>query len=168
MDNKNTKPKTTNLAVTNTGAPPAGYRRMDTGAEGFWRGAVGDVLHGVLLGPAHDGLAGNPNDPDYPRTAVVYLLEDTIGSYKNEGSDEKSYRVYKAGETLYVNIWHRTREVLASSANFNKNFWMKVTGEKKISGGKTVKEIDVAVKDNPETAQASALPPAASAGALPS
>jgi hypothetical protein len=151
------------LACVQSAAPPAHFRRADVGAEGFWRGAVGDSIYGVLLGPAHEGLAGAPGTEQFPKVVAVLLLADTIGLYKPEGADEKKARVFKEGEMIYVNLWYRTREALTQPQN--TGVWIKVTGEEKIPGGKTVKIVDSAYGSiSPASAQIEA---GATTAALP-
>lgn len=160
-----TQAGTSDLAVVQSSAPPANFRRVDTGADGFWRGAQGDVLYGIVVGAAHDGLAGSPDSEKYPNVVVVALLSDTIGLYKPEGSEEKVPRVFKEGELIYVNVWHRTREALTSPPG--TGVWIKVMEEKKIGGGKTVKVTDTYIEPAKQTAQAQQIA-SGTAGALPS
>jgi hypothetical protein len=187
VETKSAPATTTSTATGNTGivpfdpskvkmseAPPTNYKRADTGAEGFFRGEKGDVLHGVLIGPAHEGLAGDqylaggvPN-PLYPKVVVMHLLSDTIGTMKeNEDDKSKSAKEFKAGQLLYVNVYFRAREQLTMPSG--TAIWMKVTESKKIDGGKTLKVLDISF-DTPAAAGSSepALGAGASAPALAS
>lgn len=122
--------------------PPAHLKRIDTGARGFFRGDVGDAIHGIYIGPASEGLAGHPSDEDYPRAVVVSLLAETIGTVKGE-KDEKEERVFSEGELILVNVRARAKKAFRERLAAGAEFWMKVTGEEKIPGGKTAKQIEI-------------------------
>jgi len=153
------------MSVKQSTEPPAGYRRLDTGAEGFWRGNTGDVLHAQIVGPAHEGLAGaqylagGVANPDFPVVMTVLLLAPAVGEFKaNETDKAKTLKEYAAGELLYVNVWHRTRPLLSKKAG--TKVWLKVTDEKDIGKGKRVKIVDCYDDTPTEDAAASrALPP---------
>jgi len=128
-------------------APPANYIRRDTNANSFFRGKKGDVLHGVIVGPAHVGLAGEQylaggvTNEAYPKVVTVELLADTVGMAKeNETDDTKAAFGVRTGELIYVNVWVRTRALLTKKAG--TGIWFKVIDEKKIAGGKTVKIVE--------------------------
>lgn len=160
-DNKSSKgaaiTKTDNLGIVVSQAPPAGMERVVAGAElaGYWRQITGDVLHGILRGPAPEAVVQASKGKW--GVCVVELLEDCAvennqKGYDNlatdaqkklwsklpleQGKEQRYLRKAVKGELVMVSIREKAKDILTMPDG--RRVWLKVGASRTLPSGNTM------------------------------
>ena len=144
--------KADDLGITVSQAPPAGMERVVAGAElaGYWRQASGDVLSGILRGPAPDAVI-EASKSKYS-VCVVELLEDCAVTNNQKGFENlatdaqrklwkktgEGQYVRKAvkGELVMVSIREKAKDILTMPEG--RTVWLKVGASRTLPSGNTM------------------------------
>ncbi len=137
-------------------APPAGMERVTDGAEfaGYWRQAKGDIIDGVLRGPAPDKVIEASKSPE--GVCIVELLHDCVVTNSKKSFDQMSdsqkklwskgqpdkegkdtfVRKAVAGELVFVSIRHKAKGTFTKPDG--TKIWVKVGEVQNLANGNTM------------------------------
>jgi hypothetical protein len=112
-----------------------GFERVASGAAGFARANVGDVIFGTVLG-MHPAL-----------NCILAELAHPAVIHDGKPEESRKFWLAKTGDVVSVNLHYEVEPLLMMPEIVGHKVFLKCVSEEKIGGGKTLKHWDIRVPE---------------------